>query len=59
MFTKKLIENSEKVQRNRHAVPKLQSISVFSDIAKFADFRWKYVDISTIQGVCHVTHIYF
>ena len=36
----------------------MQSISVLSDIAKFDDFRWKNADISTTQGVRHVTHIF-
>ena len=35
----------------------MQSISVFSDIAKFADFRWKNADVNRTQRVCHV--IYF
>ena len=35
------------------------SLSVFSDIAKFADFQWKNTDVSTIQGVCHMAHIFF
>ena len=37
----------------------MQSISVFLDIAKFADFRSKHADISRTQGVCHVIHIFF
>ena len=36
---------------------KMQSLSVFLDIAKFADFRWKNTDVSRTQGVCHVIHI--
>ena len=32
---------------------------VFLDIAKFGDFRWKNVDISRTEGVCHVTHTFF
>ena len=27
-------------------------------ITKFADFRWKYADVSRIQGTCHVIHIF-
>ena len=34
-------------------------LSVFLDIAKFADFRKKNADISRIQEVCHVTDIFF
>ena len=37
----------------------MQSIHVFLDIAKFADFRWKIADASGTQGVCHVIHIFF
>ena len=36
----------------------MKSISVFSDVAKFSDFRWKNADVSRIQGLCHVI-IYF
>ena len=36
----------------------MQSMSVFSDIAKFVDFQWKNPDVSTTQGACHVTHIF-
>ena len=37
----------------------MQSISIFLDIIKFADFRWKNPDVSKIQGVCHVSGIFF
>ena len=37
----------------------MQSISVFLDIAKFADFRWKNADVSRTQGVCHMIYIFF
>ena len=37
----------------------MQSIYVFLDIAKFADFRLKNADVSRNQGVCHVIHIFF
>ena len=37
----------------------MQSVYVFLDIAKFADFRWKNADVNRIQGVCHVIHIFF
>ena len=36
----------------------MQSVSVFSDTAKFADFRWKSADISTTQGACQVNHLF-
>ena len=37
----------------------MQSISVFLDIAKFADFWLKNADISRTQEVCDVIHIIF
>ena len=37
----------------------MQSISVFLDVAKFADLQCKNVDISRSYGVCRVIHIYF
>ena len=35
------------------------SVSVFSDIVKFAAFRWKNANVSRTQGVCHVILIFF
>ena len=37
----------------------MQIISVFLDIAKFADFRRKNAAVSITQGVCHVIYIFF
>ena len=37
----------------------MNSISVFLDIAKFADFRRKNADFSRTLGVCHMIHIFF
>ena len=37
----------------------MKSISVFLDIRKFADLRWKNADVIRTQGVCHVIHIFF
>ena len=37
----------------------MQSISVFLDIAKFADLQSKNSDFSRIQRVCHVIFIFF
>ena len=37
----------------------MQFISVFPDIAKFADFRWKNAEVNRTQGVCHVIQIFF
>ena len=37
----------------------MQSTSVFLDIAKFAEFRWKNADVMGTQGVRHVIHMFF
>ena len=37
----------------------MQSISVFSEIADFADFRCKSADVSRTQGVCHKIPSFF
>ena len=37
----------------------MQSISVFLDITKLADFWRKNANISRSQEVCHVIHIFF
>ena len=37
----------------------MQSIHVFLDIAKFADFQWKIADVCRTQGACHVIYIFF
>ena len=37
----------------------MQSLFVFSDIAKVADFHRKNADVSRTQGVCHMIHTFF
>ena len=37
----------------------MQSMSVFADIANFADIRWKNTDVSRTYKVCHVIHVVF
>ena len=37
----------------------MQSVSVFLDETKSADFQRKNADVSRTQGVCHVIHIFF
>ena len=37
----------------------MQSISVFLDITKFVDCKWKNANISRTQEVCHVIYIFF
>ena len=36
----------------------MQSISVFFDVEKFADFWWNNA-VSRTQGVCHVINTFF
>ena len=36
----------------------MQSISVFLDITKFADFRGRNADVSRTQRMCHVIYIF-
>ena len=36
----------------------MQSVSVFLDKAKFADFSWKNADIRRTQEMCHVILIF-
>ena len=38
---------------------KMQSVSVFLDMTRFANFQWKNADVGRTQGVCHVIHIFF
>ena len=38
---------------------KMQFLSVFPDIANFADFGWENADFSRTQRVCQVIHIFF
>ena len=37
----------------------MQSIPVFPDILKIADFRWKNADASRTEKVCHVIYVFF
>ena len=37
----------------------MQSIPVFPDITKIADFWRKKADASRTQGVCHVIYVFF
>ena len=37
----------------------MQSISVFLDITKVTDFRWKNADVSRMRAVCHVIYTGF
>ena len=33
-------------------------ISIFFDLANFADFWWKNADLSRTQGLCHLIHFF-
>ena len=37
----------------------MPSKSVFLDITKIADFRWKNADVTRTPGVCHVIYMFF
>ena len=37
----------------------MQSIPVFPDLLKIADFWRKNADVSKTQGACHVIYIFF
>ena len=37
----------------------MQAISVFLDIAKVTDLRWKNTDVNGTLGVCHVIYLFF
>ena len=37
---------------------KIQSMPLFLDIAKLADFRWKNADVNKTQGVSHIIYIF-
>ena len=58
MFIKTIFKGSRKVKNYKLCI-KMQSISVFRDIAKFADFCRKNTNVSRTEGMCHVIHILF
>ena len=37
----------------------MESISVFLDVTKVADFRLKNADVTRTREVCHVIYIFF
>ena len=58
-FIKKICQDSREFKNNDKFCAKMQSLSVFVDITKFPDFRWKNADVSRNQGVCHVIFVFF
>ena len=48
----------KKVKRIRNYVIQMQSISVFLDMTKVANFWWKNADASRSQDVCHMIYLF-
>ena len=59
ILPKNFVKKSLKSLKNEKLCIKMQSMSVFLDIAQFADFLRKNAGFSRTQGVCHVVHIFF
>ena len=59
MLIKTIFVDSRNIKRIRNYVSKRILISLFLDIAKFADFQKKDADVSRNQGVCHAIHRFF
>ena len=60
----RLLENKSKASLNitleaYKLYAKVQPISVFLDIVKFADFWLKYADVGKTHGMCHVIYMFF
>ena len=51
--TIKFVNKTLKTRKHKLWI-KMQSISAFLAVAKFADFQWKNVDVSRTQEICHV-----
>ena len=58
MFIKTTFEDSKELKDIELCI-KRQSIPVFPDIIKIADFRWKNADVSRTQVVFHVIYVLF
>ena len=50
MFIKTILKDSKKVRRIRNYVSKWNPVSVFLDIAKFADFLLKMLMLAELKG---------
>ena len=59
MFIKTTFKDLKKVKKNKKLRIKMQSVPLFPDITKIADFRWKDADFSKTKGVCHVIYAFF
>ena len=51
MFIKATLKDSVKV--------KMQSVSLFLDIIKVADFHWNNADVSKTEGLRDLTYLFF
>ena len=56
---KQPLKTQKKLNELVIAYQNVQSIFLFLDITKVADFWWKNADISRSQGVCHMIYIFF
>ena len=57
-----LLKQALKIQKKLKELEiciKMQSIPVFPDVTKIADFQWKNADVSRIQAVCHMIYMLF
>ena len=60
IFIKTIFKESKEVKRiSKKLCIKMESTTVFLDVAKFTDFRWKNADVSRTPGVRQVIHITF
>ena len=57
-FIKKIFRLKKSYKKEKLCI-KMESISVFLDITKLADFWWKNADVSRTQGLPHVIDSFF
>ena len=50
---------TQKKLKNLEIMQQMQSISVFPDVTKIADFRWESAVVSRTQGVRHLIYVFF
>ena len=54
-----VLKNKKLYKKLQKLCIKMQSIPVFPDMTKVADFRWKNADVSRTQKVYHVIYLFF
>ena len=59
VLLKQLLKTQNKRSKELGIMYKMQSISVFLDITKVADFQWKNADVSRTQGVNYVIYVFW